>query len=104
MSIPATFLLFLKGKYGSMQAIDLAHESDEHAQLRDYHEWNRALCEDVGIPWHGWTGNVLQCARKRLETNQAEIDIVRSLNNLHNDELHRSAMDLYLLSLTGLQR
>lgn len=104
MSVPTTFLLFLKDKYGSMQAIDAAHEADENAQLRDYHEWSLALCEHVGIPWHGWTENALYCARKRLEGNPAEIDIVRSLNNLHNDETHRSAMDLYLLSLTGLQR
>lgn len=84
---------WLKSLYDSVAARDDAHAETETA-FRDWCNWSLAVCEDAGIPWHGWRADVLRCARQRMAANESERPIVRSLNAY--DPSHRAALDQWL--------
>jgi hypothetical protein len=73
-------------KFGSQEAFlrhwDSLSETEEGQleQVRLNLEWMQAICEDAGIPYHGWIGNVLGCARARLVDNEGERETVHVLN------------------------
>lgn len=87
-------------RYGSVAAVDEAHD-DFDVSCTDYGIWSLAVCEEAGIPYSGWTSNVLRCARQRLHSNPAEQATVKALNDLHN-RAPQSALDHWLTHLAGL--
>lgn len=88
-------------RYGSLAAVDDAHD-DLVVSISDYQAWSRAVCEEAGIPYSGWTSDVLRCARQRLQTNEAERATVQVLNDLHN-RAPLSALDHWLHHLSGVR-
>lgn len=100
MATTTIYREWLLARYGTIEAVDDAHD-DLRVSLADFQAWSLAVCEEAGIPYEGWTADVLRCARQRLQTNEAERDLVRCLNDLHNDEKRRPALDEWLLRLTG---
>ncbi len=73
-------------RFGSQKAF-LEHwdrlgetEEGEIEQLRLNLECMQAICEDAGIPYHGWLSNSLDCSRKRLLDSESERETVHILN------------------------
>jgi hypothetical protein len=92
---------WLVERYGSIAAVDAAHD-DFEVSCTDYGAWCLAVCEEAGIPYSGWTGNVLACARQRLQNNPADHATVQALNDFHN-RAPQSALDHWLTHLAGFE-
>jgi hypothetical protein len=75
--------------FGSLTAFQVHWDSCDLYQKADLErQWERAICENAGIPCHTWIGNALDCARKRLEADEAERSTVSVFNSYINNYIH----------------
>jgi len=90
MAVPIIFENWLADQFGSHAAATAelnrlaamnntsqccsALTEGEEARMKLELQWQRAVCEDAGIPYDGWQTYAGNCAYERMKTNEAEAE------------------------------
>jgi len=83
----------IKAEFGSLKAFEEAADNSGDAaefEFRHYLAWKHAICQEAGIPYHGWTTDAKRCALARKDQ-----EATRWLHAMHN-RATPSAFDIYL--------